>query len=158
MQIQLKLKLGNNEVTITENADDIKDLFKKLSFLTSLPATGPNGEDDLRISYRVAGGQYEYYSIVSDKAGMELKFGQSKDGQGLFAKGWEPLFKGDGQDNSTEEQATPVATKAKAAAPTVQKVALQSKPAAAPAAKVNPAVNSTLNRFLKNKSTAATNE
>lgn len=157
MQIQLKLKLGNNEVTITENAENVKDLFKKLSFLTSLPSVGPNGENDLRISYRVAGGQYEYYSIVSDQAGMELKFGQSKDGEGLFAKGWEPVFQGDGQETSNEEQAAPV-VKPKVQTPTVQKVALQSKPVAAPVVKVNPAVNSTLNRFLKNKSATVTNE
>lgn len=104
MQVQFKLTIGENEFTLVETVDNHSDFFKKLHFYSTLPKVGPNGETDLVLTYRVAQKQYEYYSIVSQKAQMEFKFGQSKDAKGtLFAKGWEPLFKGEGSEDGAED-------------------------------------------------------
>ena len=53
-----------------------------MSFYSTLPKVGPNGEEDLVIQHRVAQKQYDYYSIVSPSAKMEFKFGQVKEGKG----------------------------------------------------------------------------
>lgn len=104
MQVQFKLTIGENEFTLVENVDTHTDFFKKLHFYSTLPKVGPNGETDLVLTYRVAQKQYEYYSIVSQKAKQEFKFGQSKDAKGtLFSKGWEPLYEGDGADADQEQ-------------------------------------------------------
>ena len=94
MKVQFELEIGKNKFTLIEDVETNAEFFKKLSFYSTLPKVGPNGEDDLVIQYRIAQKQYEYYSIVSQKAQMEFKFGQSKESKGqLFAKGWEPLYK-----------------------------------------------------------------
>lgn len=109
MQVQFKLTIGENEFTLVENVESHSDFFKKLHFYSTLPKVGPNGETDLVLTYRVAQKQYEYYSIVSQKAQMEFKFGQSKDAKGtLFAKGWEPLFKSEGSEEGAEDSGASV--------------------------------------------------
>jgi hypothetical protein len=95
MQVQFKLNVGRNEFTLVENVESHADFFKKMAFYSTLPKVGPGGEDDLVIQHRVAQKVYDYFSIVSQKAKMEFKFGQSKTAPGsLFAKGWEPLYEG----------------------------------------------------------------
>lgn len=104
MKIERKLIIGKNEYTVTVEADKAIDFFKQMSFFDSLPQTGPNGETDLVLSYRTPK-NYEYYSIVSQQAKMEFKFGQHKDRPGsLFAKGWEPLYQEDGAEANEETQ------------------------------------------------------
>lgn len=103
MKVQFELVIGENKFTLTEEVESNTDFFKKLHFYSTLPKVGPNGETDLQLRFRVAQKQYEYYSIVSEKAGMEFKFGQPKEAKGvLFPKGWEPLFKAEGEDESNE--------------------------------------------------------
>lgn len=157
MKVQFELEIGKNKFTLIEDVETNADFFKKLSFYSTLPKVGPNGEDDLVIQYRVAQKQYEYYSIVSQKAGQEFKFGQSKEAKGsLFAKGWEPLYKADGDEDGDSQSApsggigigAPSAAPAPAAAPaagasigigapkaaTPAPAPAAAKPAAAPAA------------------------
>lgn len=119
MQFKLKKKIGQTEFEITETAEDAKDFFKRVSFFNTLPSVGPNGEDDLVITYRATKEGHEYFSIVSQKAKQEFKLGQSKDNITLYAKGWEPLFEG----NSDTQTAAPVA--ATVVAPVVAPVAAQ---------------------------------
>src|SRR5690606_7770804 len=38
-----------------------------------------------------------YYSIVSEQEKLEFKLGQHKEGDTLYAKGWEPLFQKEGE-------------------------------------------------------------
>ncbi len=93
MQFQFKLKIGQTEFTFGETATTQTEFFKKVSFYTSLPQVGPNGEDDLVVVFRTTKEGHEYYSLISDKAGMEYKFGQSQKAPGeLFGKGWEPKY------------------------------------------------------------------
>ena len=99
MQVQFKLTVGENEFTLVDEVESHSDFFKKMSFYSTLPKVGPNGETDLVIQHRRAQDKYDYYSIVSKKADMEFKFGQSTVQGQLFAKGWEPLYKGDGSES-----------------------------------------------------------
>src|SRR6185436_20979988 len=103
MKVQFELVIGENKFTLTEEVESNADFFKKLHFYSTLPKVGPNGETDLVLTYRLAQKQYEYYSIVSQKAQMEFKFGQAKDNKGnLFAKGWEPLYNSESSEEATE--------------------------------------------------------
>lgn len=144
MQVQFKLTIGENEFTLVDTVESHTDFFKKMSFYSTLPKVGPNGETDLVIQHRVAQKQYDYYSIISQKAGMEFRFGQAKDAKGtLFAKGWEPIYKGDGTETEGQTTGAPTAGLGAAAAqpaqtqtstPTAGLGAPRSAPTPAPAA------------------------
>lgn len=119
MEIEYRLKLGNNEFTLRFNAEDEKEVFQKLSFFSTMPKVGPNGEEDLRLSFQKNKEGNEFYSIVSEQAGMEYKYGQRKSDKGLFPKGWEPSFKG--SQNGEEQASAPVIGSAPVAAKTLPK-------------------------------------
>ena len=154
MQVQFELVIGQNKFTLTENVETHSEFFQKLSFYSTLPKTGPNGETDLVLTHRVAQGKYDYYSIVSRSAGLEYKLGQSQQQPGaLFGKGWEPLYNANGeegaQDQSQEQSVaagqsvglgatapTPAAPPSAAATPAAKPA---SKPAAAKASTPAPA-------------------
>lgn len=109
MKVQFELSIGENKFILSEDVDTHADFFKKLNFYSSLPKVGPNGETDLTLRFRKAktkqGKDCEYYSIVSQKAKQEYKFGQSQGVVGgLFPKGWEPLFNSGAEENGEEEQ------------------------------------------------------
>ena len=102
MKVQFELVIGENKFTLSEDVDSHADFFKKLNFYSGLPKTGPGGETDLVLQYRNAktkdGKAVVYYSIVSQKAKKEFKFGQSQTVQGgLFPKGWEDLYNAGGE-------------------------------------------------------------
>lgn len=101
MQVEYKLKLGQDEFTIKAEVKDEIEFFERMAFYSNLPRTGPNGEDDLKLSYQTTKEGYNYYSLVSQKAGKQFKFGQRTDkaGGGLFPKGWSSLY---GSDDSSE--------------------------------------------------------
>lgn len=111
MKVQFELTIGENKFTLIEDVDSHTDFFKKLNFYSTLPKTGPNGETDLVLRHRIAttkaGKKVDYFSIVSEKAKQEFKFGQSQQVKdALFPKGWEPLFQKDGAvDDESEEKA-----------------------------------------------------
>lgn len=112
-KVEVPIKLGSRVLNVSFVADSELEIFKKASFLMSdIPQVGPNGETDLRLLYRrTQDGDYDYYSIVSDKAGQEFQFGQSKKNPGqLFPKGWVKLYK-KGQDGGNTPPPTPAATK-----------------------------------------------
>lgn len=108
LHAEFKLKLGLDEFTLKAEVENEKAFFEILSFYSSLPKTGPNGETDLRLSFRTTTEGHKYYSIVSDKAGMEFQFGQNKEnrGNGLFPKGWAPVYKKDGSEQ--DQSALPI--------------------------------------------------
>lgn len=103
MQFEFKLKIGKTEFVFKEDAATPKEFFEKASFYTELPTVGPNGEDDLELSFRTTQKGYTYYSIVSKSAGKEYAFGQSADNEGLFPKGWKDLFIAQTEDGEEEE-------------------------------------------------------
>lgn len=163
MKVQFELVIGQNKFTLIEEVESNAEFFKKLHFYSTLPQVGPNGETDLVLTYRVAQKQYEYYSIVSQKAQQEFRFGQQKDGKGaLFAKGWEPLYKAEREDEEQTSASTsgglgtPVATTSAPVARQAQNVGLGGPapapqaaaptPAAPPPARTQPA-NDILAKF-----------
>lgn len=92
-KVKFTKKIGSNSFEFECEVTSQADFFEKSSFFSSLPSVGPTGEDDLVLQYRKTKGGFEYYSIVSEKAGQEFKFGQSKATEGdLFPKGWEPIY------------------------------------------------------------------
>jgi hypothetical protein len=100
MQVEYKLLIGQDVFTLKTEVKDEIEFFKKMSFYSNMPKVGPNGEDDLKIVHRTTKEGYNYYSLVSEKAKMEFKFGQinDKDG-GLYPKGWEPLYQKETSQN-----------------------------------------------------------
>lgn len=110
MQVEYRLKLGQDEFVLKAEVNDEKEFFEKMSFYSNLPKVGPNGELDVKLMFRTTKEGYKYYSILSEKAGMEYKFGQvnEKNG-GLYPKGWEPAY-GGSNDNSGAPASSPFPT------------------------------------------------
>lgn len=114
MQFQFKITIGTTEITVVENAESQAEFVEKVSFFSGLPTTGPNGETDLKLVHRRTKEGYNYYSIVSEKAGKEFNLGQSQKEPGkLFGKGWEDLYVGEQGDTNVvggigTQQAQPV--------------------------------------------------
>jgi hypothetical protein len=160
MKVQFELTIGENKFTLIEDVENNADFFKKMSFYSSLPKVGPNGETDLVLQHRVAQKQYDYYSIVSKKADQEYKFGQSKETKGaLFAKGWEPLFRSEAGEESSEDAPShtgiqpPQASAPRAAAPSTgfkapTPAAPPAQAAPTPAPTVSPQVQSQATNVL----------
>lgn len=142
MQVQFELQIGQNKFTLIEEVANNKEFFQKLHFYSTLPKVGPNGEDDLVVQFRVAQEKYEYYSLVSEKAGQEYTFGQPKKNDGsLYGKGWQPIFKGENSEQDDTQEQTHVAPGQSVGlgAPAPQQLqappAQTPKPAAPPASK-----------------------
>jgi hypothetical protein len=100
MEVQYRLRLGNDEFTLKFEVGSEKELFEKASFFCNLPKVGPNGEDDLKLRH-VRIKNFDYYSVVSEKADQEFKFGIRQSDKGLFPKGWAPLFHGQSDEEGT---------------------------------------------------------
>lgn len=93
MNFTFKKKIGDTEFEFQESAADIKEFFRKVSFISELPSVGPNGETDLVVMHRTTKTGDEYFSLVSKEADQEFKLGQHKNAPTLFSKGWEALYK-----------------------------------------------------------------
>jgi hypothetical protein len=104
MQVEYKLKLGQEEFTLKTEVQNEIEFFQKMAFYSGLPKTGPNGENDLKLVHRTTK-KGDYYSIVSVSAGQEYRLGILKEG-GLFPKGWAPIY---GTSEDAEETATSTA-------------------------------------------------
>lgn len=109
MQAEYRLKIGQDEFLLKFDVANVLDFFEKVSFYSNLPKTGPNGETDLKISHRTTKQGYNYYSLVSEQAGQEFRFGQPKeDPKSLFPKGWAPIYKGEDNDQSQQSIQAPL--------------------------------------------------
>ena len=139
MKVQFELTIGQNKFTLIEDVETHADFFKKLDFYSALPKTGPNGEDDLVLRHRKAktkdGKPCDYFSIVSQKAKQEYKFGQSQGVNGqLFPKGWEPLYNASGteqSDDQSDDQSVAPGTNIGLGAPSAQPKAVTKASASA---------------------------
>ncbi len=131
MQVEYKLKLGNDEFTLKADVKDEKEFFEQMAFYSNLPRTAPNGATDLKLVFRKTKKGHKYYSLISEKEQMEFKLGQNLDanGGGLFPKGWAKAHEADDEDS------------APAAAPSIGQALNVAAPVVAPAAtpKANPA-------------------
>jgi hypothetical protein len=97
MQVQYRLKLGQDEFLLSFDCKNEKDFFEQACFYSNLPRVAPGGSDDLKIVFRKTKKGHRYYSLISDKEKKEYKFGQllEANGNGLFAKGWEDAYQVD---------------------------------------------------------------
>jgi hypothetical protein len=102
MQVEYKLKLGNDEFTLKADVKDEKEFFEQMSFYSNLPRTAPNGATDLKLVFRTTKKGHKYYSLISEQEQMEFKLGQNLEanGGGLFPKGW---AKAHGADDDGEQ-------------------------------------------------------
>ncbi len=102
MEFSFPKQIGNRIITIKFEADTPADFFEQIAFYDSLPERSPKGATDLRFVVRhpkdKSGNPVTYYSIISEKDGLELKIGQHRNNpKSLFVKGeWVKL--GSGRD------------------------------------------------------------
>lgn len=104
MPIQLKMKIGQNEVTIT--GKDEKEIIADASFWGQLPGEcGSCHSKEIGFVHSTPSG-YEYYMMKCRSCGYEFKFGIRKEDHKLFPKpeknntaGWVPPFQGGGGDD-----------------------------------------------------------
>lgn len=118
MKFEFEIIIGNQKVTVTEEASDHAAFIEKLSFFSGIPTKGPKGSTNLRFLHKRVKG-FDYYSIMDDDDKMEFKFGQSKECPGkLFGKGWQPAYRKDedSDDNFDSEEEYEVAKPAPMAA------------------------------------------
>jgi hypothetical protein len=108
MKFSVPIKFGNRVITIEDEAEDLREMFRKMDAYDSLPHEGPSGEEDLEFCHRVVknakGQPCTYFSVVCPSARQEFKFGILADGSGLFPKGWEPLQRGAYREREEEEE------------------------------------------------------
>ena len=106
LQVEYRLKLGQDEFVLKAEVKDEKEFFETMSFYSSLPKAAPGGSTDLKISFRTTKEGHKYYSLVSEKEKLEFKFGQNKENQGggLFPKSWESLYQGDKEQSAPQQQ------------------------------------------------------
>jgi hypothetical protein len=111
MKFSVPIKFGNRVITIEDEAEDLRDMFRKMDAYDSLPSEGPSGEEDLEFCHRVVknskGQPCTYYSVVCPSAGQEFKFGILADGSGLFPKGWEAIQRGRLAERHEEGEESP---------------------------------------------------
>lgn len=106
MQVEYRLKLGQDEFLLSFEAKNEKDFFEQAAFYSNLPRFAPGGSDDLKIVFRKTKKGHRYYSLISEKERKEYKFGQALEanGNGLFGKGWEDAYQGDDEGDETQTQ------------------------------------------------------
>ena len=95
-------QVGSATIEFTETYEDHKELFRKASFITSLPThCGQCKGGELSFMERTAetkdGRPCAYYSLrcQDEKCRYEFKFGQHTNMKTLFPKGWEPPYSRD---------------------------------------------------------------
>lgn len=94
MKFTFDLKIGDRTIRIEEEVAGEHQFWQRMAFWDSLPAAGPNGEADLRFSYRTPKG-YEYYALECRPAGQQFDFGQmNKPTKDLFPKSWSQIQHG----------------------------------------------------------------
>lgn len=98
MALQAQLSIGQLKFNLV--AETAKDLFQNVAQIQELfeaeTACGCCQSEEIRFSYREVG-DYKYYELVCRDCGAQFKFGQKKQGGGLFPKrteGGKPLENG----------------------------------------------------------------
>jgi len=111
VRFTIEVKVGKNLLSITEECDDTKDLFKKAGFYGTIPSKCGNeecGGDDLMLNHRQPQGKYDYYSVDCKTCGYRLNYGiNNNDDETLFAKlndGWEPPYQSDEDEDDAPKK------------------------------------------------------
>lgn len=94
MKIMFFVKFGDRQIQIEDEVANQAEAWRVVASWDALPQTGPDGQTDLKFSYRTPQGN-EYFAIECPSAGKEFKFGQLREGKGkLFPKHWAPILHG----------------------------------------------------------------
>lgn len=122
LQVEYRLKLGQDEFIIKAEVKNEKEFFEKMSFYSNLPRTAPGGANDLKLVFRTTKKGHKYYSLISESEKMEFKLGQNLEanGNGLFPKGWEKAYQADDEDAGAPAPAFGQQAAAPAAQPAFQ--------------------------------------
>lgn len=96
-------QVGSSTIEFTETYEDHKELFRKASFITSLPdKCGKCGGGGLAFIERGAENKegrpisFYYLACLNEKCRWEYKYGQHTNQKTLFPKGWEPPYQHEG--------------------------------------------------------------
>lgn len=103
MKFELVKKMGSINIKLLGECEDQLKFFRAASFVSDIPDVCGNCDSpNLRFLFRTPKG-YEYASVECLACKYELKYGQHKEGNTLFAKGWEPPY----SENQPNEEKAP---------------------------------------------------
>jgi len=111
VKVKLIKTFGNDKIEIETEGKNEKEIFPQLEFWSSLPAEHPSGARDLKFAARPArthdGKNVKYYEVICESADERFTFGQATDekGGGLFPKGWEAIYRAEGEPGHTQGRA-----------------------------------------------------
>lgn len=104
MKFELTKKMGSTQIKLMGECEDQLKFFRAASFVSDIPdICGHCQSTNLRFLFRTPKG-YEYASIECLDCHYELKYGQHKEGNTLFAKGWEPPYENKEPNEERENQ------------------------------------------------------
>jgi hypothetical protein len=86
--IRLKFAFGPYEVMVEGQREH--EIFQQASLWGEI-ATHCVGRKNIALKHRVSQG-FDYYEVEDMETGERLRFGQRKEDNGLFPKGWEPPY------------------------------------------------------------------
>lgn len=100
MKAELKLKLGNMQLSVTEEGKE-QDIVKSLAFWSSLPGScGACNSTDIKLEHRQPKG-YDYYGLRCNACGAGVNFGQARESNKFYIKWdakWEKFKKSDSNE------------------------------------------------------------
>jgi hypothetical protein len=96
----------NERTTLDMDVKDAKQAFQFLSYIDGVfgvKECGNCGQHNLSFRHFKSEEGYDFYSVKCADCGHELKFGQTREGNRLFPKGWSEPYKG-GSKRKSEDQ------------------------------------------------------
>lgn len=104
MKFTLKVPLGNSTLTIEQECDGIKGLFKEAGIFSTFPSECNNCKSgNLALNERQTA-KGEYYEITCQDCNYRKEYGQSKDKTSLFPKDWEAPYEKDGETSTASSK------------------------------------------------------
>lgn len=103
MIIKTTIHIGNSPFAIEgELKGGLKGFIEGMSLFADLPKQCPFCKSaDLWPQYRTPK-TFKYYSIKCNGCSAEFKFGEKRDGSGLYPKGWEKASAHNGVEENTD--------------------------------------------------------
>jgi len=102
MKFKLDVWIGETKVWFEDDAKSVQEFMAKASQYTDFPKVCKNSKKShLKTQHRSPKG-FDYYSVVCTDCDWEFKYGQLKDGGGLFVKGWEAPHVGESAAHAGE--------------------------------------------------------
>ena len=93
MKYELKMKIGNHDLIVSNEVPGVKEMIEDTSLLFEMPKACGNPKcKSSNIGMRFhASKTYKFYALMCADCGHEMQFGQFKEGNKLFPKHyWAP--------------------------------------------------------------------